>query len=121
MPYYCSRPEAYAGQVVDNGQCVRFVQVCAHAPETAKWKKGVPVRGAQLRAGTVIATFVNGKYPNWDHGNHAAVYVGQDDKGIWVWEQWQGKHGTVHKRHIPFLDPPTEDRSNNGNAFSVVE
>lgn len=40
-----------------------------------------------LSPGTAIATFVNGRYPNRPHGNHAAFYLGQDAGGIYVVDQ----------------------------------
>ncbi len=119
MPYQCSNPAAYNGKVVGNGQCVRFVQSCSTVPQTMAWKQGVAVRGANIPAGTAIATFINGKYPSMAAGNHAAIYISQDATGIWVWDQWVGQ--PVHKRHIRFKNSDTIDRSNNGAAFSVIE
>src|SRR5688572_12282694 len=92
MSYSCMRPDIHRGTVVDNGQCVRFVQICASVPHTSSWKAGAKVRGdINLPRGTAIATFdANGRYPNNASGNHAAIYDGQDDGGIWVWDQWKG-------------------------------
>ena len=118
--YVCRDPQAFQARVVDNGQCVRFVQVAAGVPHTSRWKCGLKVRGAnQIPVGAAIATFVNGRYPNQSHGNHAAIYAGQDAAGIWVWDQWTGK--PVSKRQIKFKLPADFDRSNNGNAFSVID
>jgi len=41
--------------------------------------------------------FKNGHYPN-NAGHHAAIYIKQTNKGIWVWDQWLGT--PVHKRLI---------------------
>jgi hypothetical protein len=84
------------------------------------WTKGQAVKGnTDISVGTAIATFdENGRYPNQSHGNHAAIYVGQDVLGIWVYDQWTKQ--LVHKRRIAFkggVDSP----SNDGDAFSVIE
>lgn len=61
------------------GQCVSMVKKFAHAPATSQWREGVRVRGNYLlRPGTAIATFINGHYPSYATGNHAALYCGQD-------------------------------------------
>jgi hypothetical protein len=51
-----------------------------------------------LDAGTAIATFVNGAYPQNATG-HAAVYLTQDDLGIQVLDQWASQ-GKVLKTHV---------------------
>jgi hypothetical protein len=33
-------------------------------------------------------------------GNYAAIYLSQDDRGIWLYDHWRGQ--PVHKRLIPF-------------------
>jgi|CXWL01.1.fsa_nt_gi hypothetical protein len=121
MAYICSSPENYSGQKVGNGQCVVFVQHCTNAPNTALWKKGKKVRGDLLLVnGTAIATFdENGKYPNKPTGNHAAIYVGQDTVGIWVFDQWV-RQGAVKKRRIRFkggVGDPVDD----GDAYFVID
>ena len=90
-------------------------------PNTSQWREGVKVKGAtNLVRGTVIATFVNGQYPNNSTGQHSAVYDSQDAHGIWVWDQWKGH--AVSKRYIRFrASDYTGSLSNNGNAYSVVE
>lgn len=87
-------------------------------PHTSMWQEGAPVRGTDLEAGTVIATFIDGVYPSRPSGNHAAVYVSQDYGGILVWDQWLGQ--PVHQRVIRFKGGEG-DPSNDGDAFSVVE
>ncbi|WAC75218.1 BPSL0067 family protein [Roseateles sp. SL47] len=57
---------------VGSKQCVALVQRYANAPMTALWKEGEPVGGVKLLTkGTVIATFVDGKYESNSTGNHA--------------------------------------------------
>lgn len=114
--------------LVGSKQCAVLVQHYAKAPVTTAWTEGDKVLGnLTLPKGTAIATFVNGKYPNGQHGNHAAFYVGQNAGGIWVVDQWAGdpKKPLVSKRYViakgklksgSYVDP-----SNNADAFSVIE
>lgn len=121
MPYVCPKEHAafHMGTPVGDGQCVALVKHCASAPETSKWKQGAAVRGnLAIQTGTAIATFENGKYPNRAHGNHAAIYISQDAKGIKVYDQWVGKG--VHIRTIRWGGDPN-DPSDDGNYFYVIE
>jgi hypothetical protein len=119
MAFVAPDPEKYGGEVVGDGQCVAFVKEASGAPRTPLWKEGEKVRGAAIEIGTAIATFINGQYPSHPHGNHAAIYVEQNDSGIVVWDQWLGQ--PVHKRTIRFKGDKCDDPSNNGDAFSVIE
>ena len=117
-PYVARAPRALLGQVVTTGQCVAYVQVCANAPHTAPWRRGVWVKGnAGIAEGTVIATFdPDETYGNHGDGrSHAAVYLGQDGHGLTVLDQWIGQ--PVHQRVIRFGG---ERPANNGDAFHVV-
>jgi hypothetical protein len=117
--FVCSHPELYEGKVVGDGQCAVFVQKCAGAPLAEFWTPGLPVKGNDIPRGTAIATFdANGRYPNKPTGNHAAIYDGQDETGIWVYEQWKGQ--PVQRRHIRFKGRKGSP-SNDGDAFSVIE
>lgn len=129
MPYiYANVDKLDKTALVGSHQCVALVQHYAKAPLTSIWKEGKIVMGnSAIEKGTAIATFVNGKYPNLSHDNHAALYISQDIKGIWVMDQWKGDPNKpkVSKRYIrskgkhkngAFLDP-----SNNADAFSVIE
>jgi hypothetical protein len=122
-PYIAARPEALEGRVVGAGHCVDFVKVAAGAPMTVAWQKGAPVRGnPKLPQGTAIATFeADGSYTS-ESGNHAAIYLYQDDRGIWVYDQWQGQ--PVHKRLIRFeggSGAKQGSKSNDGRRFAVIE
>lgn len=120
MAYMIFNPESDAGHSVSDGECVRFVQTRANMPNTSHWRQGVKVRGRNLTKGTVIATFVDGQYPNHKHGNHAAVYDSQDATGIWVWDQYHGH--PVAKRQITFRGTSFNgSRSKNGDTYYVVE
>lgn len=118
MSFVCNNPAQYDGQIVGSGQCVAFVQACSGAFQTTRWKEGVKVRGSRVTTGTAIATFKDGRYPSDPTGNHAAIYVNQNEMGITVWDQWVGQ--PVHKRVIRFRGGEGS-ASNDGDSFSVIE
>src|SRR5258708_37211834 len=71
-----------------------------------------------ISKGTVIATMVDGHYPNHAHGNHAAIYLSHDVHGIVVLDQWTGhpvSRRTIHPHggHA--------NASNDADAFYVLE
>jgi hypothetical protein len=122
-PYIAARPEAFEGRVVDAGYCVDFVTAAAGVPRTALWQEGAQVRGnPHIARGTAIATFESdGSYTS-ESGNHAAIYLSQDERGIWVYDQWRGQ--PVHKRLIRFEGGSGSkwgSKSNNGRRFAVIE
>jgi hypothetical protein len=119
-PYIASRPDSFEGSVVGEGHCVDFVKAAAGVPPTAAWQEGAEVRGNPgVAPGTAIATFESdGSYTS-ESGNHAAIYLYQDDRGIWVYDQWQGQ--AVHKRLIRFEGGSWDSKSNDGRRFAVIE
>lgn len=119
--FVANNPGAFAGRVVDNGQCVRFVQVAAPGlPHTSRWRPGRQVRGGAVERHTVIATFgADGRYTNLIDGSaHAAVFISEYDNGILVWDQWVGQ--PVAQRNIGFHGG-SRNAVNDGDAFYVVE
>jgi hypothetical protein len=121
-PYVAARPEAFEGRVVGAGHCVDFVKAVAGVPQTATWRKGARVRGnPHIERGTAIATFeADGTYTN-QSGNHAAIYLYQDHRGIWVYDQWRGR--PVHKRLIRFeggRGSGQGSKSNDGKRYAVI-
>ena len=129
MPYVYPNVDDLDGHdLVGSQHCVVLVQTYAKAPKAADWKQGVSVRGKLLLAkGTAIATFADGVYKNQSHGNHAALYLSQDQGGIWVMDQWRGdpRKPVVSQHYLQFKgtrkDGSWVDTSNNGDAFSVIE
>jgi hypothetical protein len=122
-PYIAARPEAFEGRVIGAGYCVDFVKAAAGVPRTVAWQEGAEVRGnPHIARGTVIATFdSDGSYTS-ESGNHAAIYLYQDDHGIWVYDQWRGQ--PVHKRLIRFeggSGGKWGSKSNDGRRFAVIE
>jgi hypothetical protein len=120
-------PEQWIGQAsVGSGQCVPLVQKATGAPLTKEWRRGALVRGnLALRPGTAIATFdENGHYGNHTDGrSHATIYLGQDERGIWVIDQWVERQSGIHRkpsrRHIRFDEKARPN--DNGNRYYVID
>jgi hypothetical protein len=106
------------GQVVGSGQCVALAQATSDVGLTATWSPGDLVQGNNdLAYGTVIATFgPDGDYTNTPGQSHTAIYLGQDDAGIWVEDQWVGQ--VAHERHIDWV---TNNPYEGGGKFHVVD
>ncbi len=119
MPYVCEDLEKYRGRTVGSGQCVALVQKAAGVPHTSTWTAGERVKGAGIiRAGTAIATFFDGVYPNKSSGNHAALYISHDGNGIRVLDQWTSH--AASERTIRYK-PGDEDPSNDGDRYFVID
>jgi len=121
--YIAARPEAFEGRMVGAGYCVDFVKAAAGVPRTAAWQEGAEVRGnPHIARGTAIATFESdGSYTS-ESGNHAAIYLDQEDHGIWVYDQWRGQ--PVRKRLIRFEGGSASkwgSKSSDGRRFAVIE
>lgn len=129
MPYIYPKVDNLADHdLVGTHQCVALVQAFARAPLTRQWKQGASVRGQLLLAkGTAIATFEDGVYKSRPHGNHAALYLSQDQGGVWVMDQWAGDPGKTKVSHhyLRFQgkgkDGKWKNTSDNGDAYSVIE
>lgn len=133
LSYSVKGPYLYPGDVTSlegtqpqgTGQCAALVQKTVTIGLTKTWREGIRVQGnaALIKKGTAVATFVDGYYPNSDHGNHVAYYVDQDQSGVTVIDQWSGK-GEVSSRVMKFKlkgsDGLYADPSNNGAALSVI-
>jgi hypothetical protein len=122
-PYVAARPEAFEGRVVGAGHCVDFVKAAVGLPRTAAWQESAKVHGnPHIARGTAIATFESdGSYTS-ESGNHAAIYLYQDDRGIWVYDQWRGQ--PVHERLIRFdggSGAKWGNKSNDGRRFAVIQ
>lgn len=114
--YICEDISRFIDKQVGNGQCVALLKACANTPYTNQWKRGESVWGNAIPTGTAIATFKHSNYPN-KRGYHAAIYVSQDEKGIYVWDQWRGKN--VHLRLIRF-DRSRKKPGNDAARYSVI-
>ena len=124
---YTQVDELKGADKVGTHQCVALVQYYTDAGPTSGWRQGEAVLGnAMLRKGTAIATFVDGRYPNHPHGNHAALYVRQGLNGIYVMDQWVDANRTHIEEHfLPSRgknkDGTFKNPSNNADAFFVIE
>jgi hypothetical protein len=120
MPWISEAPESFAGRSVDNGQCVRYVQIACGAPHTSRWRPGIRVRDNEIEPGTAIACFdPDGRYGNHTDGrSHAAIFMDHDPEGLLVYDQWRGH--PVAMRLIRFRGGAGR-RVNDGDAFHVVE
>ncbi|WGS50055.1 BPSL0067 family protein [Paraburkholderia sp. D15] len=125
MPYVANLAVANAlkGQLVGDGQCVSFVHEVVSIPASSLWNQGDLVKGSSsIAPGTVIATFdSNGRYGNHTDGrSHAAIYLGQNETGIRVLDQWNGHtQQPVHERTIRFRNGHGP-KVNDGDQFYVV-
>lgn len=128
MGFISPNPEVNEGKSIGTGHCVPYVQIASGAPETAKWTRGGKVKGDfTIPKGTAIATFsADGKYTNSVDGtSHAAIYLKQDVKAIYVYDQWIKKDKSkqpVHQRPIRFQGGKTgPDTVNDGDNYYVIE
>jgi hypothetical protein len=112
----------FVGRSVGSGQCVALVRAAnPDLGSTHGWTGGSPVQGnTAIKPGTAIATFdSSNRYANkMDGSSHAAIYLGQDERGIQVVDQWAGS--TAGVRTIAWGSPGAT-AANTGAAFKVVE
>jgi hypothetical protein len=82
-------------------ECVALVRNLTHAPEAKTWDRGGLVRGNQaIQPGTAIATFdKDGRCRG-----HAAIYLGQNARGLIVFDQWAGKGGSEHPGQVRIIE-----------------
>lgn len=119
---------------VGTTDCVALVQYYADLPNHSAWKAGERVLdNPNIRLGTAIATFVDGRYPNKSTGQHAAFFLrhGPKGDGFWVMDQWKDKPGQrirpVESRYIRSqhrkqnADGTWYWASDNADAFSIIE
>jgi hypothetical protein len=120
MPFFAKYPHQYLDEVVDNGQCMRHVQVVADVTHSSTLRQGVKVRGNSVEPGTVIGTFdANGCYANAEDGSsHVAIFVEETPEGLVVVDQWVGQ--PVHERTIRFKGGEGL-ACDDGDQFYVVE
>lgn len=132
MPYVYPNPRSLEKQpLIGGGNCVDLIKQLVPGLKglpTSTWRQGAHVLDTNtLRPGTAIATFENGRYPNHQHGNHAAIFVAYGGKAIYVMDQWKNDPNKpwialriIHPGHQMtsgrFADP-----SNSSQAFYVIE
>ncbi|GLC27864.1 hypothetical protein rosag_43770 [Roseisolibacter agri] len=120
-PWVMRDPERLLGKSHGSGQCVAIAQIPLKMPLVKHWRQGETVLGGTVAKGTVIATFVNGRYPNDAHDNHVAIFLEEksDDQGTYivVIDQWTGRKAAYRKIRPKSGD---DDRSNDADCFSTV-
>lgn len=130
MPHVYGAVDALQNMpLVGAGDCVELVKEYApglNGVPTSMWKPGQKVTEAvNLKRGTAIATFVDGKYPRHETGQHAAFFLKRAGAAIWVMDQWKNdeKKPRVSRRLIHPGGPVSANTrlSNNANAFYVIE
>jgi RHS repeat-associated protein len=117
------------------GQCVT---ACRHyeqgLPDHTQWTKGVPVVITEngkltinpaVKAGTAIATFVDGHYPgDGDLHKNSGVFLGPALIGpagsIRILDQWPGSPGPRPRDVSPTGGSGSWDRSNHSTAYYVI-
>lgn len=110
---------------VGDGECVTLIKTYTEAGWTGRWRQGTQVIGHKdIRPGTAIANFENGRWPGRAHGNHLAFYLGQVSDGIYILDQWPGKPA-IGQRSVrrkgknakgKFINP-----TDNADAVFVIE
>lgn len=121
MAFVAAEPHARLGDIVDNGHCMRHVQVVAGVPHSSMLRRGAKVRDAEdVPRGTVIGTFdANGRYANaTDGSSHVAILLARRADGLLVVDQYIGK--PVGERLIRYRGGEGS-AVNDGDAYHVVE
>jgi hypothetical protein len=132
MPYVYRDPRSLEKQpLAGAGNCVDLIKALVPGLiglPTSAWRQGARVLDTSaLLPGTAIATFVNGRYPNRPHGNHAAIFVAYAGASIWVMDQWKAdsQRPWIGLRLIypgkKWRDGTFVDPSNSAGAFYVIE
>jgi len=100
-PYIAENPRQWIGRPpVGDGACVALARAASDAAPSQFWRQGDKVQGDPgIQAGTIIATFDR----NGHHTGHAAIYLGQDRKGIQVIDQ---RNCQDEIENMPGQNPP---------------
>ena len=119
-----SHASKYIGNVVRDGECASGVQQIFKdyhgkwiLKTTSTWKQGKKVFHSNIKSGTAIASFKNGRYTG--KGCHTAIYVSQDNNGITVYDQWKGKK--FGKRVLKKSYSDNSPNSNHPDYFYVIK
>jgi len=104
-----------------DGECVALVQSVTGVGPTSSWRTGPRVVDLlYLNPGTVIAKFVDGRFPN-RHGYHAALFIGFTRSvsgkvmSIRVMDQWRSRQPYVVKARDIY---PKGKSHREGNRYS---
>lgn len=110
--------------LVADGECAKLVQFATGAPLTSYWVRGPRVKGnAKIPKGAAIAVFDSGGFYSSDGSmpRHAAIYLGQDSKGLRVLDQWKGRNVSAgFARPLLFGNSKNGWTVNDGDHFHLV-
>lgn len=122
MPYIAIADYAKQKEIAGNGECVTLVRNLTGARASSLWREGDKVTDllekGSIAKGTLIATFVNGRYQNLRHGNHAALFIRQVPGGIEIFDQWRNHKPSARVIHF---GRSAAGASNRPERYSVVE
>lgn len=122
MPYIARADYAKQKEIMGNGECATLVRHLAGARASSLWREGdkVPdlLEKGGISKGTVIATFVNGRYRNLRQGNHAALFIRQVPGGIEIFDQWRNHKPSAR---VIYFGRSAAGASNRPELYSVVE
>jgi hypothetical protein len=133
MPFLYPLAAKLAGTpLIGEGECVELIK--AYVPgligiSTTQWREGANVMATRnIKRGTAIATFFDGKFPRKDTGQHAAIFLSYAGAtSFWAIEQHK-KSGTIVLRRIEIPrhgqrrpNGTYPNASNNALAFSAIE
>jgi hypothetical protein len=128
MPFVIPEARSLQGHpLVGKGECVELIKqmvpgLIGHSTED--WRPGAHVLDTEnLPVGTAIATFVNGRFPRRNTGQHAALFLGYAGKAaLWVMDQWA--HDENRRKvwaRVIHHGRPGDTQSNSAEAFYVIE
>jgi hypothetical protein len=129
MPFFAPDVRQLEGALlIGEGDCVELIKAIVPGLKglpTSMWRQGPRVLDTTtLLPGTAIATFVDGRYPRNDSGQHAALFIAYAGQSIWVMDQWKNdpRKPKVSKRLIRPGPPRGQGSlSNDSRAFYVIE
>lgn len=113
---------------IGDKECVTLVKHFTDAGPAHSWREGAKVIGTRnIAQGTAIGTFVGGKWPMLNTGNHSGFYLGQVSNGIYIIDQWPDD-AAKPKISMRFLYRLGKDKNGNyinppqnADAFSIIE
>jgi hypothetical protein len=91
-----------------NQQCASLTKQYSKVGAASGWKPDEQVQGGNIAVGTPIATFNFGDEGNKQYGppgtggvsgqSHTGIYLGQDEKGVWLLHQYSNSGGAFVER-----------------------
>ena len=112
---------------IGDKECVTLLKHFTDLGWTGAWRGEKVVGNSRLAQGPAIGTFVDGKWPRLNTGNHSGFYLGQVSNGIYIMDQWpdEKRKPKISMRFLyrlgkdkngRYIDPPQT-----ADAFSVIE